>query len=180
MLLTICLYVLYLSYKRKFETNKTKAVYNTKEKKIMAEKKVTEKKAEAKTEKKAVKTVVDFDSTQAAIQSLIDTGVADKLSHKDAFRLVTPEMKTICYFHIRKYTIDVYVPEEMNTILPKKNREKCSSRGYGKILVADGKELFESLTIVYNTYMDAQKKKAAEAEKAKAAKKKPAKKEPAA
>lgn len=148
------------------------------------EKKVTEKKAEAKAEakaaKKETKAVVDFDTTQAAIQSLIDTGVADKLSHKDAFRLVTPEMKTICYFHIRKYTIDIYVPNEMTTILTKKERKECSSRGYGKILVADGKELFESLTIVYNTYMDAQKKKAAEAEKAKAAKKAPAKKKTAA
>lgn len=145
------------------------------------EKKVTEKKAEAKAEvkEKAVKTVVDFDTTQAAIQSLIDTGVADKLSHKDAFRLITPEAKTICYFHIRKYSIDVYVPNTLD-VLKKKDRLPCSSRGYGKILVADGKELFESLTVVYNAYTEAQKKKAAEAEKAKAAKKAPAKKKTAA
>lgn len=142
----------------------------------MAEKKAEAKKAEAK----AVKTVVDFDTTAEAIQTLIDTKMAEKLTHKDAFRLVTPEAKTIAYFHIRKYSIDVYVPEKLEGVLPKKDRYPCSSRGYGKVLVADGKELFETLTIVYDAYTTAQKKKEEAAAKKKAeAKKKPAAKKPA-
>ena len=143
----------------------------------MAEKK-TEKKA---AEPKAVKTVVDFDTTAAAVQTLLDTQIAQKLIHKDEFKLVyddgSAKGKTIAYFHIRKYSIDVYVPDRLEGLLPQYQRFPSPCKNFSRIYVNDGNELFNTLTIVYDTYATAQKKKEAEAKKAaEAKKKKPAKK----
>ena len=141
----------------------------------MAEKKVTEKKAE---EKKVAKPVVDFDSTKTFVQSLLDTEIAKPMVHKDEFKLVSVEGKTVCYFHIRKHSIDVYVPDSMD-VLKEYERFKSPCRNYSRIYVNDGAELFAALTTIYDKHLAMEKKKAAEAEKAKAEKKPAAKKKSA-
>lgn len=103
-----------------------------------------------------MKTKIDFDSYINAVESIKNVC---SLEHKDAFRLVNSEEKTICYFHIRKYSVDIYVHDTMTSLFKNYELKDCSSKNYHKIMIESESELFENLTKINTEYAKREAKK---------------------
>lgn len=104
-----------------------------------------------------MKTVINYDAYVEAIENSALTNVR-KLSHKDAFALIDENEKTLCYFHVRKYSVDVYVKDSMTKTLSDKKRFDCSSKNFSKIFVESEAELVEALLTINSDYQKSLKK----------------------
>ena len=110
-----------------------------------------------------MKTKIDFNSYLTATDDIKNVC---SLEHRDAFRLTNKEEKTICYFHIRKYSVDVYVHDTMTSLF--KNREllDCSSKNYHKIMIESESDLHDTLCAINTEYEKREKKKSKKSETA--------------
>ena len=104
-----------------------------------------------------MKEKINFDEYVNAVSDIKNVC---SLEHKDAFRLVNDEEKTICYFHIRKYSVDIYVHDSMSSLFKNKERKECSSKNYHKIMIESTSELHDSLCKINTAYLKKQEKKA--------------------
>lgn len=102
-----------------------------------------------------MKTKINFDSYLTATDDIKNVC---SLEHKDAFRLVNTEDKTIAYFHIRKYSVDIYVHDSMQSLFKNKEKFECSSKNYHKIIVESEQELHDSLCKINTAYFKKQAK----------------------
>jgi len=103
-----------------------------------------------------MKNAINFDSY---VNSVSDIANVSKLQHKDAFRLVDEDEHTICYFHVRKYKVDIYVHDSMKSLFKSRELLDCSSKNYHKFIVRDENDLHDSLCKINTEYTKRKTKK---------------------
>ena len=94
---------------------------------------------------------VNFDSYMTAIADIENI---ESMSHTDEFKIVNDKNKAIAYIHVRKYSVDMYVKQDMTETLSDYIRSASPTLHFDRIYVKtdDARELYDMITTVNADY----------------------------
>ena len=98
---------------------------------------------------------IDFDEYVTAVSDI--TNIVS-LTHNDEFKLVDNNEKTLAYFHIRKYSVDIYIKDSMSKTLENYERFSSPCKNFSRIYVHSPAELHDSLIVINSDYQKSLKK----------------------